>query len=109
MQFEPSICCNVRENGIRDIINMITGHFYSLAIQIPRIDSPTGDYLVEIRDQFQLYGTMQRITNNMDTIESAGDEFLNQYSDIAFLWEKDLEVSFQEFLNSGDDVRELFL
>lgn len=52
---------------------------------------------------------MQRITNNMDTIESAATEFLNQYSDIAFLWEKDLEVSFQEFLNSGDDVRELFL
>lgn len=38
VQFEPSICCNSRENGIRDIINMITGHFYSLAIQIPRID-----------------------------------------------------------------------
>jgi len=37
---------------------------------------------------------MQRITNNMNTIERASDAFLDQYSDIAFLWEKDLEVSF---------------
>ena len=52
---------------------------------------------------------MQRITNNLDHIESAANDFLNQYADIAFLWEKDLESSFQEFLNQGTDVRELFL
>lgn len=32
-----------------------------------------------------------------------------QYSDISFLWEKDLETSFQEFLNEGPDVRDIFL
>lgn len=52
---------------------------------------------------------MQKITNNLDHIETAANDFLDQYSDIAFLWEKDLESSFQEFLNSGTDVRELFL
>ena len=74
-----------------------------------RLDSPTGDYLVEIKDQFQLFGTIQRITNNLDEIESASSEFLDQYSDIAFLWENDLETSFQEFLNQGPDMREIFL
>lgn len=74
-----------------------------------RLDSPTGDYLVEIKDQFQLFGTVQRITNNLDEIEKASADFLDQYSDIAFLWEKDLEVSFQEFLNQGPDLRESFL
>lgn len=53
VSFEPSIKSNENQNGIRDIINMITGHFISLAIQMPaRLDSPQGDYLVEIKDQF---------------------------------------------------------
>jgi len=74
---------------------MIQGHFISLAIQMPqRLDSPTGDYLVEIRDQFQLFGKIQRITNNLNEIEQRASEFLDQYSDIAFLWEQDLETSF---------------
>lgn len=85
-------------------------HFISLAIQMPqRLDSPTGDYLVEIKDQFQLFGKIQRITHNLDQIEEYSREFLQQYSDIAFLWEKDLETSFQAFLNEGPDVREIFL
>lgn len=65
--FEPSIVCNENQNGIRDIINTIVEHFISLAIQMPqRMDTPTGDYLVEIKDQFQLYGTIQRITDNLN-------------------------------------------
>ena len=32
VEFEPSICCNSRETGIRDIINNIVNHFISLAI-----------------------------------------------------------------------------
>jgi hypothetical protein len=110
VQFDPSIGCNEQGNGIRDIINLIVEHFISLAIQMPaRLDSPTGDYLVEIKDQFQLFGTIQRITHNLDEIEKASSEFLDQYSDIAFLWEKDLETSFQEFLNQGPDMRDTFL
>jgi dynein heavy chain len=110
VQFDPSIECNDRQNGIRDIINSFVEHFISLAIQMPqRLDSPTGDYLVEIKDQFQLFGKIQRITDNLDFIEGQAFEFLNQYSDISFLWEKDLETSFQTFLNEGADVREIFL
>ena len=110
VQFDPSIGCNDRQNGIRDIINTIVEHFISLAIQMPaRLDSPTGDYLVEIRDQFQLFGTVQRITNNLNEIEAAAAQHLAQYDDIAFLWQQDLETSFQEFLNSGPDMRETFL
>jgi hypothetical protein len=74
-----------------------------------RLDQPTGDYLVEIKDQFQLFGKVQTITNNLDLIEEYSRDFLDQYNDIAFLWEKDLETSFQEFLGEGPDVRDIFL
>lgn len=78
VQFDPSIGCNDRQSGIRDIINMIVEHFISLAIQMPqRLDSPTGDYLVEIKDQFQLFGKIQGITNNLDKIETYAKEFLD--------------------------------
>jgi len=110
VQFEPSIGCNDRQNGIRDIINKIVEDFISLAIQMPaRFDSPQGDYLVEIKDQFQLFGTIQCITNNLNEIEMASANYLDQYADIAFLWEKDLETSFQEFLGQGPDLRDTFL
>jgi len=78
VQFDPSIGCNDSQSGIRDIINMIVEHFISLAIQMPqRLDSPTGDYLVEIKDQFQLFGKIQGITNNLDKIETYAKEFLD--------------------------------
>lgn len=109
VQFEPSIGCN-GNNGIRDIINKIVEDFISLAIQMPaRFDSPQGDYLVEIKDQFQLFGTIQRITNNLNEIENASAKYLEQYADISFLWEKDLETSFQEFLSTGPNLRDTFL
>jgi hypothetical protein len=35
---------------------------------MPRLDTLTGDYLVEIKDQFVLCGTTQLITNNLNEI-----------------------------------------
>lgn len=65
--FEPSIECNDRDNGIRDILQKIVDDFISLAVLIPRLDGSqdkAGDYLVEIKDQFMLYGAMQTVENN---------------------------------------------
>ena len=61
LAFQPSIGCNERQSGIRDIINEFVNDFISIAIQIQRVDNKeaaAGDYLVEIKDQFQLFGTM---------------------------------------------------
>ena len=110
VQFEPSITCNASETGIRDIINKIVNHFISLSIQMPsRLDIQGGDYLVEIKDQFELYGSTQLISRNMNEIENASANFLDQYSDIAFLWEETLDDYFQKFLQSGPDLREEFI
>jgi hypothetical protein len=50
VKFDPSIESNMRGNGIRDIIMKIVNDFISLAIQMPRLDTNNGDYLVEIKD-----------------------------------------------------------
>lgn len=52
---------------------------------------------------------MQQITNNLNEIEEASANFLDQYADIKFLWEEELEVSFQKFLSEGPDLRETFI
>jgi dynein heavy chain len=48
--FDPSINFNKQGNGIRNIIYKIVDDFISIAIQMPRLDTNTGDYLVEIKD-----------------------------------------------------------
>lgn len=44
----------------------------------------------------------------MNEIEEATKAFIHQYDDKKFLWEETLEVSFQEFLNSGQSLQEMF-
>ena len=48
--FDPSINFNKQGNGIRNIVYKIVDDFISIAIQMPRLDTNTGDYLVEIKD-----------------------------------------------------------
>jgi hypothetical protein len=104
--FDPSIQSNARGNGIRDILQKIIDDFVSIAIQMPRLDTNSGDYLVEIKDQFSLFGAMQVISNHFKDIEVATDEFIGQYQDKEFLWKETLAESFQAFLDTGVDPRE---
>jgi len=106
VKFEPPIEGSSRGNGIRDIIMKITNDFISLAIQLPRLDTGNGDYLVEIKDQFELFGAMQVLTNNLFEIEDATKNFIHQYKDLEFLWRETLAENFAAFLDQGDDPRE---
>ena len=45
----------------------------------------------------------------MNEIENASANFLDQYSDIAFLWEETLDDYFEKFLKTGADLREEFI
>jgi hypothetical protein len=104
--FDPSVASNSRGTGIRDVLNKIINDFISLSIQMPRLDTNTGDYLVEIKDQFELYGAMQVLQSHFEDIQGATGEFLNQYQGKEFLWKETLEDSFKAFLESGTDPRE---
>jgi hypothetical protein len=46
---------------------------------MPRLDTGNGDYLVEIKDQFELFGALQILTNNLLEIEDASGNFIHQY------------------------------
>lgn len=38
---------------------------------MPRLDTNNGDYLVEIKDQFELFGSQQIISTHLNEIEEA--------------------------------------
>jgi hypothetical protein len=88
--FDPSIVSNSTGNGIRDILQKIIDDFVSISIQMPRLDTSQGDYLVEIKDQFEIFGAMQIITNHFQDIVDATDSFIAQYEDKQFLWKETL-------------------
>lgn len=50
---------------------------------------------------------MQGITDNIHEIREATANFIAQYNDKEFLWKETLEESFQKFLNTGEDPREI--
>jgi dynein heavy chain, axonemal len=97
--FDPSIQGNVRGNGIRNILDTIIEDFISISIQMPRLDTTSGgDYLVEIKDQFVMFGAFQVMNKNFEDILEATNEFIDQYQDKEFLWKETLSESFQKFL-----------
>jgi len=55
--------------------------FVSIAIQVNRLDSSagnvSGDFLVEIKDQFSFFGHMQIIHKNFRDIEDATHDFID--------------------------------
>lgn len=44
---------------------------------MPRLDTNNGDYLVEIKDQFDLFASMQVINNHLTEIEEATQNFIS--------------------------------
>jgi len=92
--FDPTIECNGKGNGIKDILLKIVNDFISISGLMVRLDTQMGDYLVEIKDQFVIYGAYQTFTKNFQDILDATKEFINQYKDKEFLWREVLSESF---------------
>jgi hypothetical protein len=108
--FTPSIKSNSRQNGIRDIIQKIIDDFIMFSVLVqPRLDFQSdkgGDFLVEVKDQFILFGAFQSIDNNFNEMVEATDGFIRNYDDKKFLWKEKLTDSFRAFLETGNDPRE---
>jgi hypothetical protein len=60
------------------------------------------DYMMEVKDQFEIYGSLSKITGNLQDIERETNTFITQYDKFSFLWKEDLEESFKAFIESGE-------
>ena len=78
VQFDPPIGTTHRNNGIKDIIMKIVNDFISISNMIPRLDTGgSGDYLVEIKDQFEIFNCSQVISMNLQEIQDATRNFIS--------------------------------
>ena len=65
----------------------------------------TGDFLKEISDDFEISEMITCISNNIFNIESAVMGYSKEFSEYRFLWEQDLDNTFQEFLESTKEQK----
>lgn len=101
--FDPPII-SIGDSGlksVKDIIFGIVNDFIKIAIQMPRIDTGSGDYLCEIKDQFFIYGAFTQLSSHMQDMENETKKFICKYDEFSFLWREDLEESFTIFLDTG--------
>lgn len=103
VSFDPPISSSIRGNGIKDIIFRIVDDFISISSLIPRLDQNPGDYLVEVKDQMNVFYAISLVSRNMKYMEKETEDFIKQYGEFSFLWKENIEVSFQEFLDTGEE------
>jgi dynein heavy chain, axonemal len=102
--FDPSIRSTNSENGIKDILFRIVDGFISISCLIQRLDSQQLDYLVEVKDQHEIFFAMSHISKNMRQMEIETDKFIEKYGELSFLWKEDIEVSFRQFLEGAGEM-----
>lgn len=105
LSFDPPVSSvNSVDSGIKsikDIVLSIVADFIDVAQKMARLDTGGGDYMLEVKDQFSIYLSLNTISANMDEIKHETDEFIAKYEEFSFLWRENLEESFAAFIDSG--------
>lgn len=120
--FEPEIeelgdnAGSMKAKSVRDTIRGWINEVFSIAHTFPRLDTvgqssggstSSGDYLPEIKDDFNVKYVIAEITNNLDVIEAETkgikDDFRAKYN---YLWEIEPGESFNKFLNDNEPKEE---
>lgn len=103
IRFEPNVMFipDPEAKTVRNIINMIADEFIHLNYLISRLDTEkVGDYLVEMKDNFEIRDSLAMINNNLDALEDECTIYKNEFSEHSHLWTKDPEETFKELLAS---------
>ena len=92
--FDPPIGSTERSNGVRDIINSIIGDFFFICTLVNRLDTSAGDFLVEIKDHFDVLSKLDEINGHLEWMDEATQQYISQYMKYSFLWKEDLNETF---------------
>lgn len=98
VQFNPSIGEN-NGKGLRDTIQMWINSFFNVATAVKRLDSDGGGtYLKEMHSDMNICMNLATISEYLQENEDMLAKFKKKYDSFAYLWESDMNASFQEFL-----------
>lgn len=98
IQFDPEIPDHPNGITVRAIINSIIADFLALGILIQRIDTGNvGDYLTELKDNFEIRDCLAEINQNLDTLESECDKYRDSFNHLEKFWTQDPKKMFEKF------------
>ena len=86
VMFDPPIGSTDRSNGVRDIIHSIIGDFFFICTLVARQDTSPGDYLVEMKDHFDVLAKLDEINGHLEWMDTATKNYIDQYMKYSFLW-----------------------
>jgi hypothetical protein len=98
---------------VRDTIRGWVNEIMGISYHFPRLDTvlmvtssgqpQTGDFLIEIKDDFYVRLVNSEITNNLNIIERECSILRNELTDkYSYLWKENPNVSFQNFLMENE-------
>lgn len=101
VQFNPSIGEN-NGKGLRDTIQTWISSFFNVATAVKRLDSDGGgSYLKEMYSDMNIAMNLATISEYLEENEVMSDTFKKKYDGYAYLWESDMNVHFQKFLETA--------
>lgn len=104
--FSTEFSDSVGGASIRGILSNVIKDILDIAISIQRADSGgVGDYLVEIKDNFDLRMLLFRINSNLDLSERDCNSYKESFKDFQQYLAQDSKTYFENFLRNEREVK----
>ena len=103
--YTPEIQSNMSRSGLRDLVHGWIADFVKISTLIGRLDLIPGDYIIEVNDDFEFRFCLSKVENHLDWIEQQTEKFKSEFMEFSYLWEKDLNETFEEFLVQGENEK----
>lgn len=105
--FYPEFKDSGSGKSIKNIItHWINSFIYLSTLFRQRIDISMGDYMVEVLDSNVIQQQVFLIYNEVNELSKESDNKLTSFGDFKFLWEKDFQESFKQFLSENTQIPE---
>lgn len=96
---------HAEEFNVKMVINSLIKDFLDVAVNVMRVDTGgVGDYLVEMKDNFDIRLVMSNISNHVEAVGGKCKEYLASFDEFSFYIKNDPQTVFDLFLREGNNV-----
>jgi dynein heavy chain len=83
------------------IVNNWIDDFYSIATFMPRLDGEQGSYIDDMKQRKEIKDLVKSVNDLMVSGSDVCVQYRNQFVSFAYLWDKDRQKTFEEFLGGS--------
>ena len=100
IQYTPSV--GGKNNELRTTVVGWVKDFTNIGKFIARLDTGEGDYLYEIDEDLAIVNKLQELNAALSSTEQECMAFADSYMKFEYLWKKNMDEVFQEFMDSAE-------